>query len=329
MDEFEKRVDDARRELTVSERITIQNGNSTEKPRFEVWHWGFSLCSQKVRTVLNEKNITYRSNELSFRDFENYKPGYVRLRIFAAGPKNLKFLATHHAMRTSVATEGFDGCVVPLLVDHKNRCAVIDSSEIITYLDREIPENALIPDTPDLAEATHKQIAINDSIPHPGILYGFHENDPRPDFYINIMQNIYDEKRAALEPLIEQNKEDDELVRIYRAKLTKEMAGKKLQKDSKYMVGIIDEFRSLITNLNESLSVSAGPWFCGSVFTMADCLWAVSLYRIQWLGHAYLWKSYPLVRDYAQRLYKRPPLQTAIIKWPNPMPPSPHTIDID
>ena len=89
MEEFDRRIDDARQELTVPERTTIENDDANETPRFEVWHWGFSLCSQKVRAVLNEKNIAYRSNELSFKKFENYKPGYVRLRMFAAGKKNL------------------------------------------------------------------------------------------------------------------------------------------------------------------------------------------------------------------------------------------------
>ena len=56
------------------------------------------------------------------------------------------------------------------------------------------------------------------------------------------MQNIYDQKRAALEPLIDQNKDDKELVRVYRAKLEKEMAGKKRQKDPIYMSSILDEF---------------------------------------------------------------------------------------
>jgi hypothetical protein len=81
--EFDLRVDAARKELKDPEQVTVQNGDSTSQPRFEVWHWGQSLCSQKVRTVLTEKEIEYRSNELSFREFENYRPGYVRLRMYA------------------------------------------------------------------------------------------------------------------------------------------------------------------------------------------------------------------------------------------------------
>jgi len=329
MDIFDVRVAEARKELVVSDRITIQNGDANKQPRFEVWHWGFSLCSQKVRTVLTEKGIAYRSNELSFKDFENYNPGYVRLRLLAAGQEKLSRLAQKHTMRTSVPTEGFDACVVPLLVDHEKRTAIIDSAEIIEYIDREISDNPLIPVKPDLAQAVRKQIVVNDEIPHPGILYGFHKNDPRPDFYIEIMQNIYDRKRVALEAVIEKNNDDVELLRVYHAKIVKEAEGKKLQKDPSYMAGILDEFRKLISNLGQELSKQGEPWVCGSDYTMADCLWAISLYRIQWLGHGYLWKELPTVHDYAYRLYSRPSNRKAFIEWPTPMPPSPHTIDVD
>ena len=156
--EFDLRVDAARKELKDPEQVTVQNGDPTSHPRFEVWHWGQSLCSQKVRTVLTEKEIEYRSNELSFREFENYRPGYVRLRMYAAGPENLRRLAVEHTMRTSVKTEGFDACVVPLLVDHDKRRAIVDSAKIISYIEREVPKVPLIPENLELAAAIKNKL---------------------------------------------------------------------------------------------------------------------------------------------------------------------------
>ena len=52
MEEFDRRIDDARQELIVPEHIRIENYDANETPRFEVWYWGFSLCSQKVPAVL-------------------------------------------------------------------------------------------------------------------------------------------------------------------------------------------------------------------------------------------------------------------------------------
>ncbi|MDC0196317.1 glutathione S-transferase family protein [Gammaproteobacteria bacterium] len=329
MEEFDKRLEAARNELNFTECVTVQNQSLNTTPRFEIWHWGFSLCSQKVRAVLTEKNLPYRSNELSFKNFENYNPGYVRLRMFAAGSEKLNKLASKHTMRTSVKTEGFDACVVPLLVDHKTRDIIVDSAEIIKYIDREEPQFSLMPQNSELEQFVNKQITINDNIPHPGILYGFHKNDPRPDFYIKIMEGIYDRKRIALEALIDEFKNDTELVHVYKTKIIKEMAGKKLQKDHSYMAQILNEFRDLILQLDKDLSEYDGPWICGNVYTMADCLWAISLYRIQWLGHASLWANFQKISEYAAHLYSRPALQKAFINWPGPMPSSPHTIGIN
>lgn len=325
MSEFDTLLEAARNEQTDPQRAGILIGQG--KPRFELFHFGFSICSQKVRSVLMEKQIPFVSND--FKPTENYRPGYVRLRMFAAGPELLNRLAVEHTMRTSVETEGFDACVVPLLVDLEKKSVIVDSAKIIEYIDREVPERRLIPADPALAKSVREQIKINDDIPHPGILYGFHENDPRPPFWIQAMDGVYDGKRSVLEKLIEENRDDAELVRIYEAKITKEMAGKKIQKDPAYMAGIIKEFEQITATLADKLASHDGPWVCGSEFTMADCVWAVSLYRIQWLGHAYLWDSHPSVRDYAYRLYDRPSVRSAIIEWPDPMPPSQHTTDVD
>ncbi len=319
----------ARAGLSKPEMTTIQNNSDLSDFRFEAFHWGFSLCSQKVRLTLTEKGLPYCSNDMSFRDFDNYQPSYVRLRIYAAGARRLNQLAQEHSMRTSVETEGFDACVVPLLIDHKLEKAIVDSHDIVEYIDRQSGRNKLIPKDRNLAHAVQKQIKINDQIPHPGILYGFHENDPRPDFYIPLMDGIYDRKRIALEKLIQKNKDDPELVRVYESKIKKEMAGKKLQKDFDYMEKILNEFRTLISGLDDQLASQQYEFVCGTDFTLADAMWAISLYRIQWLGHAHLWANHPRVRDYAYRMFQRPAFRKAIIEWPYPMPGSPHTTDVD
>lgn len=54
----------------------------------------------------------------------------------------------------------------------------------------------------------------------------------------------------------------------------------------------------------------------------------ISLYRIHWLGLAYLWEDLPRVKEFAQRAYKRPCVWEDVINWPSPMPPLPYTADI-
>ncbi len=323
---FEALTAAARAELRDPSRSSTIGDCLDESPRFELYHFGFSICSQKVRTALAEKGVGYLAHELE--PTENYRPGYVRLRLFAAGEQASR-LAEAHTMRTSVTTEGFDACVVPLLVDREQECAVVDSAQILEHLEAALPKPRLIPEEAHRAAAVRRQIEINDRIPHPGILYGFHANDPRPSFWIQAMDGVYDRKRLVLETHIEENRDDPELVRAYRAKIAKEMAGKRIQKDPAVMEGIIKEFETIVAALDAELEQSQGPWVVGSEFTLADCLWGVSLYRVEWLGHASLWADRPRVQDYASRLYERPSIRSAVIDWPSSMPDSPHTRDID
>ena len=325
--EFLARAEAARSEVQDPKRFGVTIGDSHSAPRFELYHFGFSICSQKVRTAFAEKGVAYLSNELE--PTENFLPHYVRLRLFAAKSAGITRFAEAHTMRTSVSSEGFDACVVPLLVDLEAEKAVIDSAEILEYIEREVPSPSLIPNGPALDDSVREQIRINDGIPHPGILYGVHVNDPRPAFMAEAMEGVYDRKRVFLERMIDENGADPELVRAYRAKIAKEMAGKQIQKDATAMEEIREELAETIAALDKQLSSQSGPWVCGSRFTMGDCVWGVSLYRIQWLGHGYLWRDTARVRAYAERLYERPSLRSAVIEWPSNMPRSPHVPPLD
>lgn len=338
---FDNLLATARDEQNDPKRSNVINGPTDAKPRMELFHAGLSMCSNKVRVVLAEKGVSYMSHELSilaqkgiysetFTPAENYRPGYVRLRMHAADTQGLMGnLAREHTLRTAVNTEGFDACVVPLLIDNEKHRGVVDSLEIMKYIDSEIPAPIrLIPENPVQAEAVMRQVTIVDGTPHPGILYAFHKNDPRPDFIKHTMEDVYDVKVGALNQLIDQNEDDETLVRAYKAKISKELAGKKIYRDTQFTAGIIREFEELIADLDAQLAQPDDEWICGSDFTLADAVWGVSLFRIHWLGHASLWDNYPRVREYAYRCYKRPSIRNAVIDWPSPMPESPHTADV-
>ena len=82
----------------------------------ELYHFGFSTCSQKVRLVLAEKGIDFVSHEVNLIAGGQHDPAYVKLN-----PKH----------------------VVPTLV-HDGR-ALVESSLIIAYLDDAFPEPPLQP----------------------------------------------------------------------------------------------------------------------------------------------------------------------------------------
>src|SRR5689334_6557400 len=61
-DELMQMTAAARAAMADSDRITTVGDSAT--PRFELFHAASSLCSQKARTVLHEKQLSYRSNDM-------------------------------------------------------------------------------------------------------------------------------------------------------------------------------------------------------------------------------------------------------------------------
>ncbi len=293
-----------------------------------------------MRAVLAEKAIPYTSHELvivaskgiysdEFKPAENYRPRYVRLRIH--GGKQLgKAYADKHTGSSSVDTEGFDPCVVPLLIDHQEGRVVVDSKLICEHLDNAVEGPIkLIPEGAQAGAAVMKQVEIVDQTPHPAILYGFHpDDDRRPDFIKAVMADVHDVKCSSLQKFLDENRDDEELVAAYRSKIAKERAGKALAFDADRQRAIRTRAQSIVDDLDAQLEATAAPWLCGADYTLADAVWGISLYRMHWLGLAPLWADKPRVKEYAALVYKRPSVWEQVINFPTPMPPSPHTADI-
>jgi len=68
---------------TDPERNVIINGASSDTPRFELYHFSLSVCSHKLRAVLDEKQACYLSHDIDILPpgMQNYFPEYVRLRL--------------------------------------------------------------------------------------------------------------------------------------------------------------------------------------------------------------------------------------------------------
>ncbi len=64
LNDFDALVTAANADLDDPGRNRAMFGKAGERPRFEVYHAGLSICSQKVRAVLAEKNTPYRSHEM-------------------------------------------------------------------------------------------------------------------------------------------------------------------------------------------------------------------------------------------------------------------------
>ena len=301
----------------------IRRASSSENPRYELFHFVFSVCSQKVRATLAELSVTYGSNEMVILPpaMENYSPQYVRLRLQseAAGYKRVQSFSG----QSSVESEGFDPLVVPTFVDHKEGRVVADSKAICLYVcAAEQGRNELIP--PDLKEAVLRQMSIVDSTPHVALLYGADpDGDRRPASMRTAMPGIHAHKIAAVERNMAKVAGDSILTAAYNQKIVKERAASKFVISADQMRAALDRVRAIIAELDSTLKASGGDWLLGNRFTLADVFWAVSLCRLKWLGYGTFWKEerkLPEVEGYANRLIQRDSVVNTIINWPGAPP---------
>jgi 2,5-dichlorohydroquinone reductive dechlorinase len=291
-------------------------------PRFELYHFALSLCSQKVRACLAEKNAAFVAHDLNLQMpfLGNYDPGYVRLRL--AADRGAGF-ATGYTGRSSVETEGFDPAVVPTLVDHVAGVVVVDSVAICRYIDRVTePADALVP--VDLEEDIARELAIVDATPHVAVLYGTHpDGDFRPERLRKGMQGVHDRKIAKIKTARDMVLSEPALVEAYDAKIAKEEAAKDFVASPDLMRASLNEILSIVADLDTRLG-DGRDWICGDKFTLADVMWGVSLFRIKWLGMAFVWDgghssndaARPAAASYGARLFERSSFCKAAIDWP-------------
>ena len=320
----------ARAAIADPARMTLVGSDAN--PRFELFHAASSLCSQKVRTVLFEKRLPYRSNDMMILSSmgpdgvvpaEHYHPPYVRLRLIAAQEIGREFVSGYSG-RTSVEGEGFDPCVVPMLVDYEAGRVIADSRRICCYLDAMSRDPVqLVPEDADARAQVMQQVDIVDRIPNGSLLYGFHPDaDLRPEALKAVMESVYDYKIAALEAMVDANADDAELVSAYRAKIAKERGGKSVRHDAAFQRSARHHVAGLLADLDQVLG-TASPYLRGESFSLGDVLWGVNLVRLAYLGLASMWEDRPNVVRYASALLARPSLRKeAVQATMDSMPPS-------
>lgn len=311
----------ARATMADPARSSIVGGD--DNPRFELFHAASSLCSQKARTVLHEKQLSYRSNDMvilgsmgaeGLVPAEHYSPAYVRLRLIAGRELGREFVSSYSG-RTSVETEGFDPCVVPLLVDHQAGRVIADSLRICCYLDAVSREPIqLVPDDPDDVAEVMRQVGIVDRIPNTALLYGFHPDaDRRPEPLRSTMATVYEHKIMALEAMIAASAGEPELVAAYRAKMAKESGGLRMRYEASFQRAARDHAADLLKDLDLVME-GQSTYLNGASFTLADAVWGVNLVRMAYLGLAPMWDGLPNVARYFNLLVERPSLRKEAIQ---------------
>lgn len=291
----------------------VERGEVT--PELELFHFGFSICSHKVRAVLAELGLTYGSNQYAGpTNYENYTPEYLRLRLqseAARGP-----LVSDYSGGSAVESEGFDPAVVPTLVDRHAGRVLADSKLITLHLVRTFRTPIdLLP--ADLEDGIIEQVDLVDRTPHVALLYGADPaGDTRPSEIQSRMPGIHQLKFASLESHKARVGDEPRLVAAYDAKIAKEKAAEGFVVDPDAMTGALAQLEDLVAGLEATLVRSAGPWIFGQRFTLADLVWGISLIRFDYLGRSSLWQNRNRVATFFDRVSARPSLVTSVLNWP-------------
>lgn len=332
--EIESLVDAVNARYVGGERRKVIGAAAGETPRFELYHFFMSMCSYKLRTVLDEIGAAYVSHDIDIfpPDIKNYYPEYVRLRLKgddgAAGR-----LVEGYTGRSATETEGFDPCVVPTLVDHEAGLVLANSKRMCLYLAEVADGGAeLVPQ--GLRDEIMRQVDIVDRTPHVAVLYGAHPGaDRRPAFVRADMVGVHNQKIAQVRKNMALVPDDPVLTSAYEHKILKETAAREFIRTESDMRAAVQEFKDLIAQLERDLQATGGDWLFGDRFTLADVFWAASLFRIRWLGLGDSFSPtqdeprFPRVAGYCARLLSRPSVRRAVIDWPM-HPPSENVPDL-
>jgi 2,5-dichlorohydroquinone reductive dechlorinase len=284
-------------------------------PRLELFHFTMSICSQKIRGALFQIGVPFASSELIIMPpfSENYSAEYVKLRMTSAIAHSRPFVKGYSGS-SSVENEGFDPLAVPTLVDHEKGEVVADSRLIAAYLDI-LSGGALVP--LQWQNKVWNEIAIVDAIPHAGLFYGANpDSDDRPEEIRTGMLGAHDKKIDLVRKRLERLPAESVLREAYRHKIVKEEAGRAFISQPSNMRGIIGSTGSTIAQLDQRLAESKDEWLIPDGFSLADIFWAVSLFRLLYLGYDWMWKERPRVSEYAERLFASPAIQNGVVNWP-------------
>jgi len=223
-----------------------------------LWHAGFSNCSQRVRLILEEKSLPWTSHLINLRLFEHATPEYQSIH-----PKGL----------------------VPALV-HDGR-TIIDSNDIIVYLDECFPQPALGQADPNelqtlLAKSSGIQLALR-TLSHE-LLVG-------------------DARRLDAETLARFGREhgNREFYQFLRRFSTEGF-------DDDHLLDRLSEIGAELASLDQRLASST--FLLSDSASLADFSWIVNVHRLDLIGYPF--KHLPHLNSWFAAMRGRPSYAAAL-----------------
>jgi glutathione S-transferase len=230
-----------------------------------LYHGGMSNCSMRVRMTLEEKGLAWTSHHVDLRKAENATPKY-----FAIHPKGLVPALVH------------DGVVI------------IESTDIIDYLDERYPEPPLHPADEEARKKMHEWMRL------------------AADNHISVKAYMFANqigKRMAKSP--------EDLAKYLELQQNEEL--RDFHAENSSPDGITSERLAAATAILEDCfakldaTLAQHEWLAGDAFSLADITW-VPLY-VTLNNAGFPLARYPNVVRWKDAVRARPSFEKAVIDW--------------
>lgn len=239
-------------------------------------------CSQRVSFALAEKGLK-RCGRVHWADTRpaslNTPPGHYLLRQVS--------LVKHENM-TAAFAQIQPNMVIPALV-HDGRL-MIESMDIIEYLDEMWPQNPLFPTEP-MAAALCRELVDQGKALHVAIRYvSFHWSLGRI--------GKTDAATQAETARLQRNGSPEQLAEFY-AKFNNDAIDEATFREH------LQTLESAYATQQQRLASDARPYLTGEQFTMADIIWSLKVLRLLECGYP-LKRNFPLLAAWYERVAARP-----------------------
>ncbi len=243
--------------------IEPENREVRQLQGVHLFHGAFSNCSQRVRLVLEEKEIPWESHELDLMALEHLAEDYQSIH-----PKG----------------------VVPALLH--DGVTVVESNDIIQYLDEHFPGKSLMPQSNAEKAAIRPWLQLNADMQIFLKTLSFHR----------IFSKKHPPTREKFE-FYKQHQRNEELVEFWRQFLE----GFKPEQ----LAECETECRNYLSRLNEQLRDKM--YLAGDSISLADFSTVVNVHRTHVLGFDLA--EYPHVSRWYESMRRRPSFEMAILAY--------------
>jgi glutathione S-transferase len=246
--------------------IASENPRLRDLTGLHLFHGDISNCSMRVRIALEEKQLPWTSHHLDLKKNETRTPEY-----FAINPYGL----------------------VPALVH--DGVLVIESDDILEYIEDKFPDPPLVPADTDGRAAAHAWLKLATSI---------HVKAVKTTVYNGKMRGVFKHDAQASDAYAKLQK-DPALIEFHRKSGSPEGFS---AEDIDFAKRTLDECFGKC-----EAALAAQPYLLGEQFTLADIAWVPLHFTL--IGAQYSFEPFPRVRAWTERIRERPSFQAGVLRW--------------